>query len=275
MSQLNDLRRLAAQRHKSVTRKISRLKSGSGVEVSGSHYDPRQDLSFIRTASKGELNRYVKDLNHFNDRRVQFVPDANMKPIPRESWEKHVKAEAKKDAFVKKFYEPFKDIYIAPSGQTVDQRMAAVTPLHAHMGQRTTDSPYKQTGRASTSVYGEAGLKRLTEHVRKQATLKHEKEALANHKAGVLKMLDKVGNMEMKAKVEKLTQKQWAVLWKYTPFAANIKVPYSHYKDSQAGNKSIANSESVQTDLAVAGEYVDWAGEKDEKGRYKNIRGRL
>lgn len=228
----------------------------------------------MRNATRAELNRYIKDLNKFNNRGVQFVPDAEMKPLPKTLWETFKQVEAKKNEFVQNFYQQYKDIYIEPSGQTVDQRMAAITPLHAHMGQRTTDSPYKQADRSSTSVYGESGLKRLIEHTRKQATKSHERKALKNHRDGVMKMLDAVGNEELQKKLEKLTAKQWAVLWKYTPFAGSIKPVYSHYKDSQAGNKSIANSESVQTDLAIAGEYIDWAGKKDKDGR-ANIRGGL
>ena len=269
-----ELRRLALQRHKAATRKVSRLKAASGVEVSGSGYDPRKEATFIRDASRKELNAYIKGLDKFTDRKTQFVPDAQLKPIPRPVWEKLKATETKKNDFVQKFYEPFKDIFIAPAGQTVDQRMAAITPLHAHMGQRTTDSPYKQADRSSTSLYGASGAKRLTDHLKNMASMKHEKQALKNHRDGVMKMLDTVGNEEMKTKIAQLSQKQWAVLWKYTPFASNIKVPYSHYKDSQAGNKSIANSESVATDLGIAGEYVDWAGGKGKDGK-KNISGRL
>lgn len=259
MPDIHDLRRLALQRHKAATRKISRLKTTNGVMVSGSEYDPRTDYGHIRTASPKELRSLIRQLNKFNDRKTQFVPDAQNKPLPRAVWEQVKKAEQRYNSFVETYYSDFKDIHIGPTGQTVDQRMHAITPLHAHMGQRTTDNPYKQANRQSTSIYGESGARKLIAHLNKMATRKHINEALNAHRAGVMKMLDQVGNIELQQKVAKLTNKQWAVLWKYTPFASNIKNPYSHYKDSQAGNKSIANSESVQNDLNIAQEYVDWA----------------
>lgn len=274
MPNINDLRLIAIQKHKAATRKVSRAKAATGVELTGSTHDPRQELAQIRQASPRELSAYVRNLEKFLDRGTQFVPDAHNKPIPRTTWDKVQKSEAKKNAFVAKFYDEFKDVYIDPAGQTVDQRMAAVTPLHAHMGQRTTDSPYKKATRKSTSIYGEAGAKRLIEHNLKQGTLRHEKETLNNHRRGIMKMLDQVGDIEKMEQVAKLTQRQWAILWKYTPFAANIKVPYDHYKDSMAGNKGVINSDMVATDLSVAGEYLDWVSRKDENGK-NIIRGRL
>ena len=268
------LRAAALAGHRAVTRKVSRLKAANGVEVSGSDYDPRKSPDFIRNATPSQLKTLVRQQDKFISRETQFVPDAELKPIPQKVFDQVKKAEAKKNEFVQKFYEPFKDIYIAPAGQTVDQRMAMITPIHEHMGTRTTDSPYKKSDRKSTTLHGEKGAKRLAQHLKDLSTMKHEKESLRNHRIGVMKMLDIVGDIEMQVKVAKLTNKQWAALWKYTKFASMIKSPYSHYNASITGDKSLSNSESVQTDLAVAGEYVDWAGSKDEKGR-NVIRGRL
>jgi len=250
------------------------LKAANGVEISGTDYDPRKTTTFIHDASPKQLAAYVRSLNKFNNRDTQFVPDAEFQPIPKKVWDKVKAAEEKKNAFVKKFYEPFKDIVIDPAGQTVDQRMAMITPIHEHMGTRTTDSPYKKSDRKSTTLHGESGAKRLTKHLNDMATMKHQKQSLKNHRTGVMKMLDIVGDIEMQVKVAKLTNKQWATLWKYTNFATMIKTPYSHYNASITGDKSLSNSESVQTDLKVAGDYVDWAGGKDKKGR-NVIRGRL
>lgn len=274
MASDKSLRNAALAGHRAATRKVSRLKAASGVEVSGSDYDPRRDPAFIRSATPAQLRALVRKQDKFLDRGTQFVPDADFQPIPKKVWDKVKKAEQKKNDFVEKFYEPFKNIMIEPAGMTVDQRMAMITPLHPHMGTRTTDSPYKKSDRESTTLHGEAGAKKLAKHLNDLATLKHEKQSLKNHRAGVMKMLDIVGDIEMQVKVAKLTNKQWAALWKYTKFASMIKSPYSHYNASITGDKSLSNSESVQTDLAVAGEYVDWAGEKDEKGR-NVIRGRL
>lgn len=261
----NELRRLAMQKHKAVTRKVSRQKASTGVEISGTEYDPRTDMSFIRTATASELRALVRKQNKFLDRQTQFVPDADLKPLPKKIWQEYVKAEARKHEFVKKTYAEFKDVEIGPSGMTVDSRMAAITPLHAHMGQHTTDNPYKLSKRASTSVYGVSGLKKLIDHTKRLATQKHQKEALDNHRLGVAKMLDAIGNDEMSQKLSKLTSKQWAYLWKYTPFAANIKPTYQHYKDALDAKDSVMNSDMVQTDLAVAGEYIDDAAKKFKK----------
>lgn len=259
MPDINALRRLALQRHKAATRKISRIKATNGTVVSGSDQDIRKDYGFIRAAKPAELRSYIRQLNKFNDRKTQFVPDALNAPIPRDVWDKVEAAKERHNSFVDSFYSGFKDIHIGPTGQTVDERMHAITPLHKHMGRKTTDNPYKKSELKSTNVYGISGSLKLAKHLNEMATKAHNKKALNNHRAGVIKMLDQVGNIEMQHKVAQLTNKQWAALWKYTPFAALIKNPYHHYKDSQAGNKSIANSESVQNDLTIADSYLDWA----------------
>lgn len=265
MPDANELRRRALQGHRAATRKVSRLKQGSGVEVSGSDYDPRKSPGFIRTASPQELRSLIRAQNKFNDRKSQFVPDADLNPLPKDMWQKYEKVEAAKHAAEMKTYQEFKDVEIGPSGMTVDQRMAAITPLHAHMGQHTTPNPYRSNKRSSTSVYGVGGLKRLIEHTRKLATQKHQKEALDNHRAGVIKMLDTIGDDQLSQKLSKLTTKQFAYLWKYTPFAANIKPTYNHYKNAMDAQDSVMNSEMVQTDLAVAGDYVEDAAKKFKK----------
>jgi hypothetical protein len=267
MSGANELRRLALQKHRAVTRKVSRIKATTGAEVSGSDQDPRTELAFIRNASEGELRALVRKQDKFLARSTQFVPDADLKPLPKSLWQKYEAAEAKKNAAELKTYQEFKDVEIGPSGMTVDQRMAAITPLHAHMGQHTTPNPYRSNKRASTSVYGVNGLKRLIDHTRKLATQKHQKEALDNHRAGVMKMLDSIGDEQLSQKLNSLTTKQWAYLWKYTPFAANIKPTYEHYKDAIDARDSVMNSQMIQTDLAVAGEYVDDASKKFKKKR--------
>lgn len=252
----------ALRGHRAVTRKISRIKSGNHTEVSGSKYDPRQSPDWIRNATDKQLSSLIRRQDKFLDRSVQFVPDAQLKPLPMKLWQTFQAAEAKKNEFVEKFYEPFKNVHIDPAGMSVDDRMRIITPLHAHMGERTSDNPYKKHQKASTSVYGEAGLKALIKDMRKKSTKTHEKESLDNHRAGLLKMLDAVGNEAMAQKVSKMTAKQWALVWKYTQFARNIRPAYQHYKDSMAGRKGVANSQMVETDLQIADEYLDWAGKQ-------------
>lgn len=269
MANLGDKRRKALQQHRAATRKISRIKYGTGAEVSGSSQDPRESPEFIRNADEKALNALIRRQDKFLDRSVQFVPDAHNKPLPSKLWSEFKAAEAKYNEHVKSFYENYKDIYLAPSGQTVDSRMIAITPLHAHMGQRTTDSPYKEHAKSSKSVYGESGLKQLIKDMKRRSTTTHEAKALKNHRDGVMKMLDSVGDLEMQEMLGKLTKKQWALLWKYTTFATNVRVPYKHYKDALDGKRGVINSQMVQTDLAVAKQWVEWAG------NVKNIGGRL
>jgi hypothetical protein len=127
------------------------------------------------------------------------------------------------------------------------------------MGERTAENPYKKANKSSRSVYGENGLKALIKDMRSKSTKKHDKESLNNHRAGLMQMLDAVGDEARIAQVKKLNSKQWALLWKYTPFARNIRPAYNHYKDTLASRKGVTNSQMVETDLSVADEYIEWA----------------
>ncbi|QIG76007.1 hypothetical protein EVC23_008 [Rhizobium phage RHph_N3_8] len=269
MANLGDKRRKALQQHRAVTKKISRIKGGTGAEVAGTDQDPRKSPEFIRNADEKALNALIRRQDKFLDRSVQFVPDAHNKPLPSKMWAEFKQAEDKYNQHVQKFYQDYKDIYIEPSGQTVDSRMLAITPLHAHMGQRTTDSPYKERNKSSRSVYGESGLRALIKDLKNRSTMAHEKRALQNHRNGVMKMLQATGDLEAMEMLGKLTHKQWALVWKYTKFASQVRVPYQHYKDALDGKKGVINSQMVQTDLAVAKEHLRWAV------NVKDIRGRL
>ena len=256
----NDLVSQALRQHRAVTRKISRIKAGNATEVSGSKYDPRESPAWIRNASDTQLRALVRNQGKFLDRAIQFVPDANLKPLPVKLWNTFKAVENKVNRFVDESYDEYKNVEIGPAGQTVDSRMRAIAPLHAHMGTRTTDNPYKKRNLSSTSVYGEAGLKALIKDLRNKSTKSHQKVTLDNHRQGVLQMARDIGDPELEHKISSLTKKQWLVLWKYTNFASNIKVPYQHYRDEMTSRKGVTNSQMVANDLQVAHDYVDWAG---------------
>lgn len=269
MANLGDRRKLALAQHRAVTRKISRIKANNGTQISKTEHDPRASPAFIKKATPTQLAALIRRQDKFLDRSTQFVPDSNSKPLPIKDWQTFKQAEAKHNQFIKDFYAQYKDIYITPAGQTVDSRMRAITPLHAHMGQRTTDSPYKERNKSSRSIHGEAGLKALIKDLKNRSTWSHEAKALKNHRDGVMKMLITSGDLKAQEDLAKLTKKQWALLWKYTPFGRHVKVPYDHYKDALAGRRSVTSSQMVENDLAAAKEYIKWAG------NVKSISGRL
>ena len=255
----------ALRLHRAATRKISRIKATNGTEVSGSKYDPRQSPDWIRNATDAQLGALIRKQTKFLDRTTQFVPDAQLKPLPQKLWQAFKQAEAKKNLFVQDNYEPYKDIEIGPAGMSVDSRMRTITPLHAHMGERTTDNPYKKANKSSTSVYGEAGLKALIKDMRSKSTKAHQQKSLGHHRDGVIKMAQDIGDPLLEHKVKSLTKAQWLVLWKYTQFGRLIKVPYQHYKDSQASRKGVTNSQMVANDLQNAHDYLDWASNLEIK----------
>lgn len=266
MSKINDLRRLALLRHRAATRKISRIKSGNGVEVSGSDYDPRKSLDFIRSASSRQLESYVRKLDAFNDRRIQFVPDAQFRPIKKSLWQEYQAAEAKRNAAVDVNYEEFKNIPIGPLSDpkkgtvtTVDDRMRQITPLHAHMANMEAESPYKKRNLSSTSVYSESKLQKLIKLRKQQSTTEHQKEVLKSQRDASMAMAIVIGELDIQEGLASLSNKQFALVWRYTRMSSLFKGDYEFYKDEIAGRKGVTNSEMVANDLTQIREYIRWA----------------
>ena len=270
MSNINDLRRLAQQRHKAATRKISRIKAANGVEVSGSDYDPRKSPEFIRNATPTQLRALIRKLDAFNQRSVQFVPDAEMRPMSRKLWEQFEGAQDKRRQARDKSYDEFKNIPIGPLDSkdkagnvightTVDERLRQITPLHAHMAQIDYDNPYRRQDLKSTSVASEKKLKELISTRRKQSTAKHQAQVLKAHRDAVMDMLTITGDLDLMEDFGSLTNKQFALLWKYTVVPTHVKITYNFYKDEQTGRKGVTNSAMAANEMAQVREYIKWA----------------
>lgn len=259
MSNINDLRRKAMLRHRAATRKISRTKAGNGVEISGSDVDPRKSLEFIRTASSRQLESYINRLDRFNDRGTQFVPDAEMRPMRKKLWDEFKAAESRRHESTDRNYEEFKDIVIGPTGQTVDERMHQITPLHPHMANMETQSPYARRELTSRNIASEKKLQALIKLRKQQATQSHQDQVLKAQRKSAIDMAIVIGDYELIEKLHKLTDKQFALAWKYTRMSSNFKTDYEFYKDALSGRKGVTNSQMAANELDEAKGYLDWA----------------
>jgi hypothetical protein len=259
MPNIHDLRRLALQRHKAATRKISRTKAGNGVEISGSDVDPRKSLDFIRSATSKQLQSYVNKLDRFNNRSVQFVPDAEMRPMKKKLWEDYRQAEAARNAAIDANYVDFKDVVIGPIGQTVDERMHQITPLHPHMANMETQSPYAKRELSSRNVASERKLQALIKLRKEQATSRHQQEVLKSQRKASIDMAITIGDYELIEKIVALSDKQFALAWKYTRMSSHLKTDYEFYKDALSGRKGVTNSEMAANELDAVKKYLDWA----------------
>lgn len=215
-----ELRRL----RKAVTRKISRIKTGQDIHLSGTRLDPRKAASTIANMAEPQRREYAREMAHFLDRGNQFVPDSQMRPMPRDVWRNYKRLEAQWNKKVRAHNEGVGDI-VLPDGLTVAQRQASLQALHPQMANPAVNGP-SEIERESTNVASVSSLKNLTEKMRERLEPGHFEKLVESGRETFNKMADVIGDESFRQSVNDLTPQQFEILWTWTPFAAATSIHY-------------------------------------------------
>lgn len=222
---IQSLREEALKRHKAASRKISRLRREKGVEVAGTEYDPRVDVTKIKRYNSKQLSAYIDRLNGFTRRTVQYVPDYRKRPIRARQWQGYQTAEAQYNSYVQERFRKVRDIRL-PEGMTVAERMAVRTPTHPVMNQEAVNAPYRRLSRKSTSMYGADKVAARERALRFKSSDAGRRYDLAKARDILRQWIDVTGDESMASAVAKLSDAQFEFLWNYTDFADSASLRY-------------------------------------------------
>lgn len=256
--ELRALRAMANRRHRAATRKISRLKSDAGVNVSGSRVDPRRSRTNIKNYTQRQLRSYINQLDNFNSRSNQYVPDVHRNPIPRSQWREYQRLESQYNKNVSQHFSRYRDLP-GPTGMTVGQRMEMMTPKFPYMQDRAVNSPYTPLNRKSTNIGSARALKRLTEDMRDRVKSEHFQGLVKAGRDQFTKMINLLDDPDLKHRVDNLTEKQFDVLWNYTGFPNALSLGYDQNKKLLAGKEKAWTRQVAQQSMSAADELVSWA----------------
>jgi hypothetical protein len=95
MDSVPDMRAYAKRVERLAKNKVTRNRS-KGVELDGSHHNPvRGAGAVVESYNRVQLRSYIAQLEGFIDRKTQFKPDMNGRPLPAKDFRKLKQAERK------------------------------------------------------------------------------------------------------------------------------------------------------------------------------------
>ncbi len=260
MADNNDLANLradVARMRRSATRKISRLKTGKSVHISGTEFDPRRTTTAHKSYTRKQLESYQRELKSFLSRETQYVPDAKNRPIPRAEWREYKKVEAQHRDSVGKIFERMKNVQL-PSGETVNERLAKMDVLHKRMHNPVTNPFYDPRDRESGDVTDRDSLRKLRDDLQRKSSPDNQTARVTEAKSQLEKMLSVINSPEIIDAVKGLSQGQFVALWNYTAFASAIAMSYDSAKKMLTPREESWGHEKVRQQSNDALELISW-----------------
>lgn len=262
--EINELRKKVRDLEKRAARKISRNRS-KGVELNNSEFDPRRKDAPVNRYTSAQLKAYADRLNSFVSRRTQFVGGAKGAPIRREKWRHFEGLQKQYNAIGDDAFNQVRNVKL-PNGMTVGQRMASTQSEFPRTANPAVNSPFNKMQFDSAGVTGERALAKLVKQVKDKMNPKAVAKEVSLGRGQLAEMLKIVGRNDIQEKVNKLTDKQFHLLWHYSNLAGSVSILYEIEMARLAGKDEKRWYDSVADDsFNEVSELVDWAGKVQYK----------
>lgn len=229
MAKIDELRALAKRSHRNTTKKISRMKHSRGVMVSGSSVDPRRDIRSIDKMTRTQLNTYVQTLGEFNSRGVQFVAGARRRPIPEQAWTEYKRAEKKYNNLIESVREAVKGTKLPSQNMTIGEHFEAMIPKSRSIGGGTMR--FWPLERKSMGFPHEKAMRRAIEDMERKLNPNYESEQELRIRDNFDKLLNYSNRQDIRDAADKLTPKEFSLLWNFTPTIRNLVENYTTLRD--------------------------------------------
>lgn len=270
-----DLLAYAKARQRAAGNKVSRLKNSGVVNIGGTSHDPRRDSKKVSRYTKNQLISYANKLDTFTARSTKFMGDAHGLVIDPAKFALYKERERAYKHLVEKDYNKIKDVKLPYPGtskaskktSTIDQRNKQILPDNRAAGNRTVNSKYKPPSRKSTHFKSAAALDRMIEAMGKRLAGDYKSIELRDQRRILNDMLAIVNNKDLIGKANKLSDKQFDIMWNHTSMPDDVKIPYlimqknidssiESHKDVQL--KSI-EQEQIESNSKMVGKWIGWA----------------
>lgn len=263
--ELAALRAEVRRRHRAATSKVSRLRS-RGVELGGSNFDVRRDLSKVKRYNAQQLKAYANQLNSFVTRSNAFVPGDSGVPIPAAKWREYKRLEKAFNERGQRHYTQIADTFLPNAGMTVRQRDDTLRPTRVKAAGEPVKRPYEAINRSSHNITGPESLDVLMRDMQRRTSRDYLPGELAKSREQFMNMLTEIGNQEHIEAARKLRDDQFDTLWNYTSFATDVSRDYEIMKLRARGEQERAHEKVHEDNTHEIGEILQWATFLPEKG---------
>lgn len=258
MTEAERLRKLAQQKRRAVTNKIGRVRRSTGIEVSGTVYDPRRAPDVIKSYNARQLANYIKELSAFTSRSTSFLPGSDNNPISRQAWLRYKSLESRYNSIGAQHEDAFNDVKIPGRGMTIGERNASVLPKLKAEGE-ATNRPYGTYNRDFSNVQSAEALAKLSTDLERRLDRSYLPGQIKESRRIANDMLDIMGESDIKKRVNKLTQNQFNIFWNYGGGASNISGGYNFYQMISASVSDGYVSRMLETNRNELDELISWA----------------
>lgn len=225
--ELVTLRKAALKSESLVSRKIKRMAAGdSGIDITGTEYDPRIGKERISRLSGDRLKSLIKKQEQFRRPSVGFYKGAMGSIVTRQAYRNYVESVKRINRQVTKEHSKYENIFIKPLGMTAKERRAMYTPAHPVHGTEAYDGMKKLKIYKPSQIVGTRGAKMITQRNRELTNEYLNGEMIRKARGYMNDMMDTVGDEELRYKFNGLSDKQFWFLWSHTDFPNELALKY-------------------------------------------------
>jgi hypothetical protein len=258
--ELAQLRAETLNAHRKATRKVSRLKTQNGVSISGSNLDPRRSPAIIKRYNSKQLAAYQAKLESFVDRRVQYHPDKNKRPMAKFGIYKSL--EKQYNRIVNNDFNAVKDLEL-PSGRKIEERFKLTTADRRSSRGRPVNAPYDPPVRESTHFTSERALNSMIKDMKKRLEADRPTKNVKKSKTQLNQMVKTIEkatqDKKLRAALKDLTPDQFRVLWNYTTLATDINIGYEEAMKLLGQRKGAYKQSRHEAHTEYAHDLIKWA----------------
>ena len=261
-SELQQLRQQVRLEHRRATAKASRLRA-RGVEVGGTNYDPRRDLSNVKRYTKKQLETYSSQLRNFNSRQTTYYAGSEGAILPGDKVRELRQAESRLKRKADREYKKVADIALPNVRLTVAQADKKFRPTDTvSAGGQATRRPLDFQRRKLSNIPNVRALEELTRFTETKLNRNYVKSKLDDQRAQFMDMLTTIGHVESVNAARELNDYQFNILFNYnTDHLNEISMEYEYIMLRARGQE-----EEFQTQIHDSGtaeriaNAVKWAG---------------
>lgn len=249
---LAELRELVLARQRRVTAKIARTRRNNGTDLSGTQHDPRRSRAAIGKYNRRQLQATLNTYNKFTSRTTQFYGDAERRPIAGAQWRAYKRAEQNFNATSGQRFSKFAGTEVPGKNMTAAQFRASTTPDFPVAGNPARNDPYPSFQRNPGNIASPKALQKLIKDMERKASPEHWQRVLRANRKTALKIVDGIGDDQMRREIKKLDNEQFEWLWNVSPFAQQTSLVYGLRETAGQGRQKNWMDEVGDAQLADA-----------------------
>lgn len=247
------LRTAAKAKQAAAVRKVSRLKA-KGVDIAGSEFDPRKSWNTVKNYNSKQLSAYSKRLDEFNNRYNRFVGTSDRSPVQLSEFRRYKAVEKAYNAIADNVLGTVGDMLPPGSGETINERFSG--KLKNRPVGDTTNRPFTKHDLSSRNFRTPASMRKMFGALKAKLQPDYASKSNDSAMASVNKILDDLGEPDLKKAIGDLTEEQFNVLWNWTGFSELLVEKYISEKERRSGKrKELMTSDNLEEGFRL----VNWA----------------